>query len=110
MQLLKHDRIRVLVSSSGMDATFAAKASPDPILKQVLLDVGRVERGDFRAARFDPRADSLQGLGPAEIPDRRHDQVVLLQRAHSSIVVFAREVRAGQPGAVRLCLELRERG
>jgi hypothetical protein len=27
MQLLKHDRMRVLVSSSGMDATFAAKAS-----------------------------------------------------------------------------------
>ena len=84
---LRTDRMNVLDSSIGIDATFAQNSSQIPFAPQILFDVGDVERRNDRAVIADVPAHAAKRLRAAEVADDRHEQVLgleLLQQLRSS--------------------------
>ena len=73
------ERMKVLPSSSGSDATLAQNAGQHAILLQVFLDVRDVEHGDGRPLVFQILTDRADRSGPGEVPHERDDQVVGLE-------------------------------
>ena len=109
--LLKHDRMSVLVSSSGSDATCSRRnASQICVLEQVLLDVRRVERRDVRAALAHPGANGAQRLrAPRNCRRAARSGCCARDRARSDSCPRSPDTRAPAPSASVGHLELGKR-
>ena len=106
---LKHERMKVLDSSSGSASTLWAKSAQNPVAEQVLFDVGQVEDRHRRLVRLQVRAHRAQRLRPGEVADDRHQQIPLLERLERPKAGFTPQIRAVLPGPVGRDLQIRVR-
>ena len=67
--LVRIDRMKVLVSSSGSVCHVGAERVPDAVLQQILLDVREIEGRDRRVSVLQISPDRADGLGPREVAD-----------------------------------------
>src|SRR5215470_10937095 len=69
----------------------AAEIAPNAILVEVLLDIREIERRHRPALRANPVAYGTNSLGPGEVANDGHQQVLRLEAPEEGIVVFVGE-------------------
>ena len=62
------------------------------ILKEVLLDIGEIERGHLRVMLDEIVRDGANRLRSGKIPDKRYDEILHLHVAHDPVSGFAGKV------------------
>ena len=97
----RDDRMNVLCSSSGIDATLRAEVAPDAVLVEVLLDVRQIECADTVAPwsrTYLPTARSA--FGPPKLPTTGTSRFRSSRSFRTWNVLLGGQVAAADAGAV----------
>ena len=77
-----------------------AEVAPQAVLHQILLDIRQVKRRHDTAFFLQVLSDRADCLGPREVADDRHEQILRLQIFQERELLFARQITAHLPVAV----------